>query len=272
MKFVSLVSLFSLLTFISLGFAAKPVVLMHGLASNTEKTQDLAMWLNKTFKVKVFNLEIGNGEETSFKTPMLEQLDMFCKLIYDLEELQEGFDIIGLSQGGLLARGYVERCNKYPVRNLITLASPHGGMFVRNTPLALVPIAVRGYWRNPFKINKYLNDCDFLPILNAEKHSSLTKSQKQNMLSLNNLVLVWSENDGVVNPHQSAAFSFFDEELNVIPIYDTEIYKQDKLGLRTLNDTDRFHIYKTWCTHEDHKEPHCYEKQLLPIFKKYIGN
>jgi palmitoyl-protein thioesterase len=249
--------------------ASTPVALLHGVASDAETVQDLADWIHETFNVNVLNLELGNGKKTSLNVHMNEQLDMLCDLIYSKPELKNGFDFIGMSQGGLLARGYVERCNKFPVRNLITLATPHGGTYVKNTPMFLVPTSTKGYWRDPNDLGKYLKDCDYLPGLNNEKETSISKLQRENLISLENLVLIWSTHDGVVNPHQSGAFSFYDKYFKVIPIYDTKVYTS--LGINTLEEEGRFHIYNTNCTHQDHKEPHCYENQLHSIFKRYIG-
>ena len=106
-----------------------PIVLLHGLGGSAEKMSPLCDWLEQTFRRKVYNLEIGNGEQTSLYMPLPTQLTELCKTIYSIPELQNGFDFIGMSQGGLLARGYVEQCNRFPVRNLITLVTPHGGVF-----------------------------------------------------------------------------------------------------------------------------------------------
>ena len=250
--------------------AATPVALLHGVASDAETVQLLADWIEDTFQVPVYNLELGTGRKTSLYTDMPIQLNMLCDLIYSMEDLKEGFDFIGMSQGGLLARGYVERCNRFPVRNLITLATPHGGTYAPDTPKLLIPASVKGYWRDPAKLDLYLKECNFLPGLNTEKETIYSLKQRKNMLTLQNLVLVWSTEDGVVNPHESGAFSFYDKDFNVIPIYDTKIYKTDSLGVKTLDETDRFHIYSTNCTHQDHKEPHCYENQLHPIFQLYL--
>ena len=43
--------------------------------------------------------------------------------------LANGFDLIGHSQGGLLARAYIERFNKPPVRRFVSLAGPQQGVF-----------------------------------------------------------------------------------------------------------------------------------------------
>lgn len=45
-----------------------------------------------------------------------------------MDELHDGFDAVGLSQGGQILRAYVQRCNNPPVRNLITVGSQHQGV------------------------------------------------------------------------------------------------------------------------------------------------
>lgn len=54
-----------------------------------------------------------------------EQVHLAASQISDLPFLSRGFDAIGFSQGGQLLRAYVERYNRPPVRNLITLGSCH---------------------------------------------------------------------------------------------------------------------------------------------------
>ena len=130
--FCSLYNVYSLKNTNSINVNNKPVVILHGLESSSEKMIPLCDWINDTFSRKVINIEIGNGEKTSLYTPLPEQLTELCNTIYKTKELEKGFDFIGISQGGLLARGYVEQCNDYPVRNLITLVSPHGGAFLKH--------------------------------------------------------------------------------------------------------------------------------------------
>ena len=120
----------SLLYFISFTLAY-PTVLMHGVLANKQNMDELKILLELNFKISVYNIEIGNGVNTSIFTSMDLQLEMLCDIIYNMEELKDGFNFIGMSQGGLLARGYVEYCNKYPVINLITLVSPNGGIYFK---------------------------------------------------------------------------------------------------------------------------------------------
>ena len=113
-----------------------PIVVLHGIASSAPNMEVLSEWLENTFDRDVFNIEIGNGEKNSLFMPLQEQLNILCDTIYNIDDLQDGFDFIGMSQGGLLARGYLENCNGYPVRNLINLASPNGGV-IEDTTLNL---------------------------------------------------------------------------------------------------------------------------------------
>ena len=258
---------------------SKPIVVLHGLESSSEKMIPLCEWIEDTFDKKVINIEIGNGEKTSLYTPLPEQLTELCDTIYKNKELENGFDFIGISQGGLLARGYVEQCNNYPVHNLITLVSPHGGAFMRDsidnnfmyTHFSQKHISFAGYWRNPTKLEIYLDKSVYLPYLNNEKlHISMEK-QKQNIISLSNFVMIWSPNDEIIYPSESGKFSFLDKDMNIIPIEETELYKEDTLGLKYLDDEERLHIYETNCSHVDHRNPECFD-QLYEILNHYISD
>jgi palmitoyl-protein thioesterase len=246
-----------------------PIVLLHGLGGSAEKMSPLCDWLERTFRRKVYNLEIGNGEETSLYTPLPIQLAELCKTIYSIPELQNGFDFIGMSQGGLLARGYVEQCNQFPVRNLITLVTPHGGNSVNMyTDFNHKHVSIAGFWLNPYRIKEYLDKSCYLPILNNEKTTS-NKNQKKHICNLSNFVMIWSPSDGVLHPAESGKFSFYVEKLKIILFEQTELYKMDVLGLKYLNDTGRLFMYKTNCSHFDHHNPICFN-QLYSILVNYI--
>jgi palmitoyl-protein thioesterase len=252
-----------------------PIVLLHGVASDAENTQELADWILFTFNRKVFNIELGNGIDTSL-TPMLSQLDILCKTIYDIPQLANGFDFIGMSQGGILARGYTEYCNKFKVRNLITLVSPHGGVFYKSPLLNFIKIyspemqkkySFTNYWRNPIDYELYKKNSTYLSELNNEKY--VNDINKKNIESLQNFVMVFTPFDVIVIPPQSAIFSLYNSNLDVIPIFDTELYKQDWLGLQKLDKTNRLKLYETNCTHMEHIKSICFS-QLYNIFKYYL--
>jgi palmitoyl-protein thioesterase len=144
------------------------VVLMHGIASDKTNMNDMQTWIQESFNVSVYNIDIGNGYNTSINTPMMIQTQLLCEVISSITELSNGFNFIGMSQGGLLARAYVEKCNIPKVNNLITLVSPHGGEYDPDTlfniiniygPLLQSTTSFASYWRDPTRYIEYLTKC-----------------------------------------------------------------------------------------------------------------
>ena len=275
-----LILLFSLLLMTQIMIALPlPVAILHGIASSAPNMDIFSHWLAAEFGVKVYNLEIGNGQKTSMYTPMTVQLADLCATIYNISALKSGFNFIGMSQGGLWARGYVERCNAYPVINIITLVSPHGGVYLKAEKVNMYGefiqdhLSLSGYWRDPLQLDRYFTQCKYLPFLNNENilniHTNLSLQQYTNIISLKNLVLVWSPNDDVLKPAESGKFSFYAESLAIVPLAETLLYKADLLGLKTLNESGRLIIAQTNCSHVQHRDPICFS-QLYPIFQKYL--
>lgn len=215
-----------------------PIVLLHGITSDKTELTSVANWLIEKLPNNVYNIEIGNGKMDSIFKTMDWQLNELCYQIYNIPELENGFHFIGMSQGGLLARGYVERCNKFPVINLITWVSPHAGVFgfdelyfnFNNVYKQFYQnlYSFSGYWKDPFNYEMYLSSASYLPYLNNERNITKTPiyyellehiynslewvpdKNKANMLSLNNFVMIWSPNDDVLSPPESGKFEFYD--------------------------------------------------------------
>lgn len=254
-----------------------PIVVLHGIESSSIEMEPLCDWLETTFESTVYNMEIGNGEKTSMYSSLNAQLLELCFSIYEIEELSKGFNFIGISQGGLLARGYVERCNSYPVRNLITFVAPHGGVYWPNTKNSGLMyndffqnhLSIASYWRNPTMLDSYLT-CSFLALLNNEFWCDTESPiHRRNIRNLSNFVMIWSPKDKVLDPPESGKFSFFDDDFNVIPLKETDLYKDDYLGLKFLNFLDKLHTFETNCSHVDHRNPICFE-QLYTILKRFL--
>ena len=256
---------------------AIPTVLIHGVLASKANMDELKQMLEMNFKINVFNIEVGNGARTSLFTPLESQLQILCNEIYKIDELKNGFNFIGMSQGGLLARGYVEYCNKYPVKNLITLVTPNGGVFY-NTPLAdnyyeplqQESLSISNYWRDPYRYDLYLSNSTYLPQLNEEV---LANTIQNDLDIVDNFVMVWSPNDEVIMPPESSKFSLYEVDENKklisLNLFDTDVYKSGRLGLKKLNEEKRLEIFQTDCKHSQHKEPECFH-QLKPLFEKYL--
>ena len=125
------------------------------------------------------------------------------------------------------------------------------------------------YWNDPNQHELYLSKNVYLPFLNNEiKHENSSK-YKENFSNLSRLVLIGGPDDHVIQPWQSAQYSFWDEELNVVPYNQLGYYTDDLFGLRALDEQGKI----TFCTfpgvHHTHW-PHnreVYEKCIRP----YLG-
>jgi len=268
-----------------------PVVLMHGSASSTatvQHTRNLLMQAMPGVYVKA--IEIGNGILDSLFWPMDDQLAEFCAKMKADPKLAGGVNVLGFSQGGVLIRAYVERCNNPPVKNLVSYLGPQMGVYgvpricwvpyINTTLDTLVGTFIysewaqhlfsfAGYWRDPYQLQTYHKRCEFLPDINNEGPEK-NPSYKKNMLSLTNFAMVYSEVDQTVNPRQSSVFGSYapDDDTKVLALEDLDLYKEDWIGLRELDETGRLHRFGVPCYHGDYYSA-CYgvalNKYVLPF-------
>jgi palmitoyl-protein thioesterase len=69
------------------------------------------------------------GSVTSIFENFETQAESACQSVLSNPLFQGEFNVLGLSQGGLIARYIVEQCpTKVPVRNMVTLGGPHKGV------------------------------------------------------------------------------------------------------------------------------------------------
>lgn len=273
--------------------APTPIVILHGISSDTSNLAPVEKWLKSRLPNPVYNIEIGNGRLNSLFKTMDWQIKELCLAIYAIPALEEGFHFIGMSQGGLLARGYVQRCNRFPVRNLITWVSPHAGVYGFNkiyfdwqkvyTPLYQRLYSFSSYWKDPYQYEAYLANSTFLPYLNNESPDLEAYAElgfdfqrnRERIMSLDNFVMIWSGNDDVISPPQSGRFEFYDivcstretpgcteritnDPLQVQNFFNSSQYVNNLLGLRTLFHSGKLHMLETNCTHSGHKTAECF--------------
>ncbi|KAF9127779.1 Palmitoyl-protein thioesterase 1 [Mortierella sp. 14UC] len=185
-----------------------------------------------------------------------KQIEAVCEQLKSIPELDQGFNAVGFSQGGQFLRAYVQRCNDPPIHNLITVGSQHGG--VSDIPGCVNPddtscklmrtIARSGvysgyvrdhiiqaqYFKDPRKLETYLERNIFLPDINNELAvKNMTYARR--LKSLNKLVMFMFMNDVTVKPKETAWFGFQDENGDNIELEEQEQYKQDWLGLKTMD-------------------------------------
>lgn len=92
-------------------------------------------------EVFIYAVRIGDSPNAdrlaSYYDNLNRQVEEICQQLAHIDELREGFDAVGFSQGGQIMRAYVQRCNRPPVRNLITIGAQHQG--VMDLPGCLPP-------------------------------------------------------------------------------------------------------------------------------------
>ena len=188
---------------------ALPVVLVHGLLDCADNMYLVEMWVRSALgrNVHVLNVEIGNGIVDSLVRPMSWQLEQLAGAIRADDELADGFNIIGYSQGSLLARAYVQRYNSPRVSTLVSWVGPQAGQFgvpewdelmgylnkimppAWYTPAIQKCVSFSNYWRDPMRLDMYKSASTFLADINNENLVK-NKTYARNLASLDAYVLV----------------------------------------------------------------------------------
>ena len=247
----------------------RPAVLMHGIIAKASDMDELAGWLKTAFPdIYVVSIEIGNGVEDSLIWPLDKQVEHFCQKVHNDSRLQQGFNMLGFSQGSLITRGALEPCS-LPVYNYMTLSGSHQGVF--GIPYLLkIPahyrelitkyayeesvqneVGIANYWRDPTQLDKYYEHCHFLPDINNER-AVRNETYRNNMLKLNAFVMTYSDIDEVITPRESGLFrGYYNESLAIETWNSSRQFTEDLIGLRTLFEQGKLHTFTSHTRHQD---------------------
>jgi palmitoyl-protein thioesterase len=271
------------------------IVLLHGILSDKHAMipaeQHIREYLPNTY-IKSINL--GEGILTSLCN-MHDQVKLLKKEIENDEQLKNGCIMIGHSQGGLVARYFIEKYNDPRVYIYIAWGTPEHGIFgspgtIDNRFAWLQKIekishiiaysffmqrfiSFAGYWKDPFHYEMYLKKCMFLPYINNEIDHCDAQIFKDNICSLNTMVLVQSTIEDVVDPASSCHFGFYPPGSTdyIESLFDSEWYQSDKLGIKTLAESGRLHLKFAHCNHTDFQEDlYNFVENTLPYLKYEI--
>lgn len=291
---VSIVLVIFLFTFTLTPLTASlPFVVMHGLDESCESegvtqfTENLSNWSGSSG----YCISIGDGTWDSWVMPLMEQTHIACEKMKNMSELSEGYNMVALSQGNMIGRGVIEFCDGGPpVKNYVSLAAPHAG--IASVPYCgsgLVCIIVdylleldvyskfvqehlapSNYIKIPNDIATYLKDCKFLPTLNNEINATRNSTYKERFASLENLVLIMFAEDKVLVPKETAWFGYFPDGSTetdiVLSANETELYIEDWIGLKTLDEAGRVKFINVSGGHLDISESDM-KRYIVPYLK-----
>ena len=250
--------IFLILCLISLSYTIYPIAVFHGIvdACSMKNTSILVNDLKNDLGVHVECIEVGNGYWDSMMKPMYDQVELACESIKENPNFQGKFNILGISQGTLIGRYIVEKCQmEGQVVRYLSFDGPQMGIgyvpkincgsfcdWLMNLTVPLAynfqdTIAPMGYlkYRND---RSYYDEHDdiFLKMLNNDYE---VKDQKiiDRFSALEKVKLIKAKRDSVIVPRESSWFEFYDNKgENIIPLKESDFYINDYIGLRKLDE------------------------------------
>merc|ERR1711936_1244 len=249
-----------------------PLVTWHGIGGSASECNDLISTVKLSIPdVHVLNVAVGPDlamdHANSILMRCVDQIDLVCQQLLNDPLMADGYNAVGISQGGLLIRGLVQRC-PVPVRTLITFGAPHQGEYgvpdcvswtgsyelcelVRQLlslgayePWIQDLVTPAQYWHDPFNQTNYLEGSHFLSVVNNEKEDKIPE-YRDRMVQLENFVMIMFEGDTTIIPKESSMFEFYapGQDEDILPLEESLLYKEDWIGLKYLNEEGKLHFY-----------------------------
>ncbi|WVQ82426.1 hypothetical protein IAT38_004554 [Cryptococcus sp. DSM 104549] len=290
----------------------RPLVIWHGLG-DTALSEGISEFIERIKEIHpgifVHSVQIpqdgspDDERKAGFWGNAEDQGKEGCEQIKAISELEDGFDALGFSQGGLFLRYYAQYCNGPPLHNLVTFGSPHygisalipcptpptlscllaaraarGGIY---TPWAQDHLVQAAYFRDTERLEEFYEANSFLRDLNGEKVFAGEEEEEEvagkgrrgsgkGLAGLENLVAIIFDDDHTVSPAQSSHFATYSptNKTEIIPLYQQPIYTEDWIGLRALDEQGGLRLEHCPGEHMDiGGEKGCGERMV----KKWVG-
>lgn len=269
----------------SLNGSRTPVVFWHGMGDTAYGSINVdRMALERNFPgIEVYSIQIGGSpvqdELAGYFSNVNHQVEQACQQLLQSESIRShgSFNAVGFSQGSQFLRALIQRCpfreHNIRVKNFVSLGGQHQGVFglpkcgspmfcdyirymltegayERNVQEHLVQAE---YWHDPLNEDDYRKRNIFLADINNE--NQINQTYRNNLLQLDNLVLVLFEQDEMVVPRESSLFAFYapNQKDRILALQDSRLYREDRLGLKTLDQDGRLKMIKVPGRHLQYK-------------------
>ena len=246
-----------ILCLISLSYTIYPIAVFHGIVDSCSmrNTSILVNDLKNDLGVHVECIEVGNGFWDSVMKPMYQQVEFACESIKSNPNFQGKFNVLGISQGTLIGRYIVEKCQmKGQVVRYLSFDGPQMGVgyvpkidcgtfcdWILNLTVPLAykfqdTIAPMGYlkYRND---RSYYDEHDvFLKMLNNDYEVKDPEIIRR-FTALEKAKFIKAKRDSVIVPRDSSWFEFYDYDgKTIVPLEESDFYINDYIGLRKLDE------------------------------------
>ena len=278
------ISLFSII------YSIYPIAVFHGIVDSCtmKNTSTLVNDLQNDLGVHVECIEIGNGFFDSVVKPIQSQVEEACEKIKSNPNFQDKFNVLGISQGTLIGRYIIEKCDmkgkvvKYmsfdgPQMGIASIPKITCGSFCEwlcniTAPLAYKlqdHIAPCGYYKYKYDQETYRQTNTFLKMLNNENEIK-DEEIYQRFSSLEKVKLIKSKEDSVITPRDSSWFEFYDRDgKEIVPLELSDFYIDDYIGLRKLNEEGKL-IFIEFAEEHVLYNMDEYSQEIVEFFKDEI--
>ena len=254
----------------SFAAAAKvyPSALAHGMGDSCFNAgmKEITALVGKTLDTYATCVPTGAtlAEDTNngFFMTMNKNVDAFAAAVRNDTGLAGGFNCVGFSQGNSVCRGYVQRYNDPPVRNVLSVhgtvvgvaAFPHCDPTGLMGPVCRLVASLAGdaaytsltqgllfqidYYRDPLRVTSDAYKAHSELAAWNNEGNVVNETYKRNFVSVDKWVMIKASKDTMIHPNEGEHWgAFADGSLKkVLPMRETPWYVEDLFGLKTVDE------------------------------------
>ncbi|XP_055639690.1 lysosomal thioesterase PPT2 homolog isoform X1 [Toxorhynchites rutilus septentrionalis] len=245
---------------ITIAAAYKPVVIIHGILTGADSMLVIMEEIERHHPGTIMYNTDRFGGWSSLENAWHQVFEFNDDLQQICKDHPDGVILLGYSQGGLLARAVLQTYPNHCVKKLISLSSPQAGQYGTEFLHLIFPslvartayqlfytyvgqhTSVGNYWNDPHQQDLFEQFSIFLPYVNNDLPSTNSTVFRESLLKLDELILIGGPDDGVITPWESSHFGYYNRTDDVIPCKQRKIYLEDRIGLKTLDESGRLKL------------------------------